>query len=585
MKRRKLIASGLATAAATVFPFTSARAAPFARARPGQPGWPSESQWAELAKATGGRLSKPAAPAQLGDALTAFGRNPFYRGQTPGLTGSAGWLGAWRSAPSTWMVAAESAADVAAAVRFADAHNVRLVVKGGGHSYFGTSSAPDSLLIWTHKMDAITVHDAFVPLGTSAPAASAISLGAGCIWLRAYQAAQGAGRYVQGGGCTTVGVGGLLLGGGFGSFSKRYGLAAASLIEAEMVTADGQVRIVNAARDADLFWALKGGGGGTFGVVTRFTLATHDLPDRFGALDWIVRARSDDAFRQLIEKFLEHYATTLFNPHWGEQARVAPNRQLRLSMVFQGLTGAEAEAAFQPLVDYVASRPGDFDVPKPPSAVSVSASWLWSPWIYRLFTRDAVQFDDRPGARWGDFWWKGDAGQAGAVWTAYQSLWLPAALLQPAGRAALADALFAASRKWPVSLHFNKGLAGAPAEAIAAARDTPMNPDVANAFALAIIAASSPDEPADGSPQMAQARERAQRVAAAAEALRTIAPGAGSYVNECDYFLADWQRAQWGDNYPRLVDIKRRYDPKGLFFVHHGVGSEGWSADGFVKQG
>ena len=150
---------------------------------------------------------------------------------------------------------------------------------------------------------------------------------------------------------TTVGVGGLILGGGFGNFSKRYGLAAASLIETEVVTADGQVRVVNSARDPDLFWALKGGGGGTFGVVTRFTLATQDLPDRFGALDWVVRAHSDDAFRQLIAKFLEHYATTLFNPHWGEQARVTPERQLRLSMVFQGKTSAEAEAAFKPLVD------------------------------------------------------------------------------------------------------------------------------------------------------------------------------------------------------------------------------------------
>ena len=79
----------------------------------------------------------------------------------------------------------------------------------------------------------------------------------------------------KGGGCMTVGVAGLILGGGFGSYSKGYSLAAASLIEAEIVTADGEVRIANACSNPDLFWALKGGGGG-FGVVTRVTL--QDAP-------------------------------------------------------------------------------------------------------------------------------------------------------------------------------------------------------------------------------------------------------------------------------------------------------------------
>ena len=86
------------------------------------------------------------------------------------------------------------------------------------------------------------------------------------------------GRYVQGGGCMTVGVAGLTLGGGFGSYSKRFGTAAASLLEAEIVTADGHARVVNSCTEPDLFWALKGGGGGTFGVVTRLTFRTHELP-------------------------------------------------------------------------------------------------------------------------------------------------------------------------------------------------------------------------------------------------------------------------------------------------------------------
>src|SRR5437660_7207117 len=105
------------------------------------------------------------------------------------------------------------------------------------------------------------------------------------MWIDVYDAVTiKAGRYVQGGGCTTVGVAGLIQSGGFGSFSKNYGLAAAGLLEAEVVTADGTVRIANACKNADLFWGIKGGGGGSLGVVTRVTLRTRELPDFVGGV-------------------------------------------------------------------------------------------------------------------------------------------------------------------------------------------------------------------------------------------------------------------------------------------------------------
>jgi len=82
----------------------------------------------------------------------------------------------------------------------------------------------------------------------------AVTLGAGTIWMQAYDAVTTTGgKYVQGGGCTTVGVAGLIQGGGFGSFSKHYGLAAGSLLEAEVVTADGKIRVANACTNSDLF--------------------------------------------------------------------------------------------------------------------------------------------------------------------------------------------------------------------------------------------------------------------------------------------------------------------------------------------
>ena len=101
---------------------------------------------------------------------------------------------------------------------------------------------------------------------------------------------------MQGGGCTSVGVTGLVQSGGFGSFSKHYGTAAAGLLEAEIVTADGKVRIANACTNPDLFWALKGGGGGTFGAVSKVTLRVRELPEFWGAAIVNVKAGSDDAF-------------------------------------------------------------------------------------------------------------------------------------------------------------------------------------------------------------------------------------------------------------------------------------------------
>ena len=122
-------------------------------------------------------------------------------------------------------------------------------MKGGGHSYQGTSNSADSLLIWTHEMHEITLHDAFAPKGCSATAPRhAVTIEAGARWLPTYNAVTTrAGRYVQGGGCATVGVAGLIQSGGFGSFSKNYGMAAASLLEAEVVTAAGKVLIATPA--------------------------------------------------------------------------------------------------------------------------------------------------------------------------------------------------------------------------------------------------------------------------------------------------------------------------------------------------
>lgn len=587
MTRRRFIRNSLALAGAAALRTGPAVGAAVARSRvrPGMLGWPSAADWASLDTAVGGRLSPVTAPKLDTPAARKLLGNPFYLATEPGLTESSGFLDAWRSSPSAYVVAAESAADVATAVTFAKARNLRLVVRSGGHSYFGTSNAPDSLLIWTRPMNAITVHEAFTPQGSTAAPVPAVSVGAGCIWLHVYQkVTTEAGRYVQGGGCATVGVPGLTLGGGFGTYSKGFGMAAANLLEAEIVTADGQVRVVNHAQEPDLHWALKGGGGGTFGVVTRLTLATHPLPETVGAVRLSIQAHSDAAFRRLLAAFVDYYAQHLFNPTWGEQVRATPNNRLEVEMEFQGASQAAARAAWQGFVDFANAHRDDYSGQDQLLVLAIPTRHFWDTDFLEKNAPFAITLDSRPGATPGDYYWAGNGEEAGAFWHAYQSAWLPAELLKPKNQAKLVDAWFAGSRHWGVTFHLNKGLAGAPDWAVAAAQNTATNPDVTQAFALAIIGAiGAPVFQGLPEPNLAAARSEAARVQAAMKALRACAPKAGAYFNECDYFQDDWQRAFWGPHYPRLLAIKRRYDPDGLFYVHHGVGSEAWSSDGFTR--
>jgi FAD/FMN-containing dehydrogenase len=580
----------------TAFAASQRAALPHSRVRPGDPAWPSAKAWAKLNEDVGGQLLKLESPfahcsakplsAACSEALAQL-KNPYFIGDQPALTQTSGWVDAWTSRPSAYAIAARNSADVVAAVNFAREHHLRLVVKGGGHSYQGTSSAPDSLLVWTRHMNDVSLQENFVAQGCAGKHAPqpAVSVGAGAMWSDAYHAVTTVGgRYVQGGGCTTVGVAGLVQSGGFGSFSKNYGTAAAGLLEAEIVTADGKLRIANACTNPDLFWGIKGGGGGSLGVVTRLTLRTRELPETFGGVFGEIKASSDDAYRALIAKLVDFYQSVLFNAHWGEQVNFTSD-SIKISMVFQGLSRDQAEAAWAPLVEWVNARK-EYSFKKPLQTLSLPAGNFWDPEYFKAHAPGILVADDRPGAPAAHVVWAGDKEQVGWFIHGYKSAWMPTSLLSKGRQSQLVDALFASTRHWDVGMHFNKGLAGAAASEIEAARDTATNPEVLDAFALAIIAGSG--DPAyaglpDANPDLASARDDAKHLEQAMAELLKAAPGAGSYVSESDYFERDWQKAFWGENYPKLSAVKQKYDPDGLFFVHHGVGSEAWSEDGFTR--
>jgi len=599
--RRSLLKALVAGAASPLSRWPRGMFAPASaknRIRPSDPAWPSKDEWKRLSDAVGGNLISVESPINAclaspeSDACKElFGnlKNPYYIGESPGMTQTLGWVDAWTTKPSVYAVAARNAADIAAAVDFARNHNLRLVVKGGGHSYQGTSNAPDSLLIWTRHLHDIAIENDFVPQGCQGRHApqKAVTLGSGAFWYQAYDAVTTkAAAYVQGGGCTTVGVAGLIQSGGFGSFSKHYGTAASGLLEAEVVTADGKIRVANTCTNPDLFWALKGGGGGTFAAISKLTLRVRDLPELAGGAGFTVKASSDDAYRRLVRQFVGFYRESLFNDHWGEQARFSADNKLDIGMVHLGLTTEESRKIWQPFLDWLAQSPSAYTIEPGLIIGSMPFRHWWDVDWRKEHHHDVFKSDFRPNANTYNVWWNGDSGQVGWVIWGFESLWLPAALLADDSLEKLANALFAASRSSDVELHFNKGLAGAPAEAITAAKDTATNPLVCDAFALAIVAdGQGPAYPGipNHEPRIAEGRKAANSVHRCMNALRALAPQGGAYVSESNYFEPDFQHSFWGSNHARLAEIKKKYDPDGLFFVHNGVGSEPWSHDGFSK--
>ena len=206
-------------------------------------------------------------------------------------------------------------------------------------------------------------------------------------------------------------------------------MAAGSLLEVEIVTADGTVLIANTCTNPDLFWAIKGGGGGSFGVVTRLTLRTHELPAFFGAVFATIKASSPEAFRRLIAKTLEFYAEALFNPHWGEQLVFRPGNELGISMVFQGLDQQQAEAVWRPFFGWVSSQSEDLSLEGEPMIIAAPARNFWNPEFLRQLP-GLVLADDRPDAPEGNVFWASNLGEAGQVVHGYRSAWIPASFLQ-----------------------------------------------------------------------------------------------------------------------------------------------------------
>lgn len=172
------------------------------------------------------------------------------------------------------VVRPDAAQDVSETIRFAREHDLALGIKGGGHNITGTAIVPGGLTLDMSRMNDIEVD----------PATRTAKVGPGCLLGEMDRATQAHGLATPLGFISEVGIAGLTLGGGLGYLTRRFGWTVDNLDEVEIVTADGEIRTANHDQHPDLFWAVRGGGG-NFGVVTRFTFRLHEVgPDVFGGL-------------------------------------------------------------------------------------------------------------------------------------------------------------------------------------------------------------------------------------------------------------------------------------------------------------
>jgi FAD/FMN-containing dehydrogenase len=160
------------------------------------------------------------------------------------------------------------AADVRTAVNWGVAHGIPLRARSGGHSYAGYSTLSGGMVVDLRHLRGISVDTRN----------RTATIGAGSQLIDVYAALAARGVTIPAGSCPSVGIAGHAIGGGMGLAGRRFGLTADNLLSAQIVTADGRLRTANAHANPDLYWALLGGGGGNFGVVTSFTFRVHPVP-------------------------------------------------------------------------------------------------------------------------------------------------------------------------------------------------------------------------------------------------------------------------------------------------------------------
>ncbi|CAG8947981.1 unnamed protein product [Penicillium salamii] len=568
---------------------TSADAA-FCRCQPDQPCWPNEDKWASLNSSTDGNLVKvtpfalpchdPTFDAEECSIAQEHTNSSTYRSSDPGALQWSNWE-TWpekdeqcyietpQSTPCKQgripllSVKVKEAKHIQEAVKFAAKYNLKLVIKNSGHDFIGRSSAPNSLQIFTHDMKEISIVDDFVPtvpVNTSAPPGTkAVKLGAGVQLHEMYSYLGSKGVMVVAGTANTVGItGGYIQGGGHSLLGWLHGMASDNALEFEVVLADGSLIVANDYQNSDVFFALRGGGGGSFGVVVSATVKAHpNYPTVVATLNYTtpVGASYWDGVGALQKHILE------INDKGGSGFYgLIPNTpisdtQTVSALVFMATFVNQTDTkAIEQLMAPVKSDIKNAIGAEPYSDIAAL------PTMSTLYS-SLLQGDDTTGHQ-----------------MRLATRLLSRQFYESGNHTKLTSAL--------------STIAYGPADGIVGAFvaggqvsenrniDSGLNPAWRDTM-VHLIAAHymSPEMTFDE-----QKAFEANITNTEVPLLRSLEPGEmGAYVNEADADETDFQQSFWGENYPRLQEIKASRDPDDLFIARKGIGSEKWDDSGLCR--
>ncbi|CAG8959569.1 hypothetical protein HYFRA_00001470 [Hymenoscyphus fraxineus] len=551
--------------------------------------WPSEVQWANLNRSISGHLIKTTPPG----AVCHPGQASFNT--TACISVQAGWkIASWHtnnpvsSLQNNWnndtclpdptapcsgdgypiyVVNATSPEDVKEGIEFAGKHKIRLIVKGTGHDYLGRSSAPNSLSIWTHNLRGLVFHEGFQPkkCGISIDG-HAITAGAGTQMLELDEQAHLRNLTIVSGGGGSVGVGGYLTGGGHAALSSTYGMAAEQVLEMEIVTPRGEIMTINECQNTDLFWAMRGGGGSTFGAITSVTIRAYpstkflasvvSISSTPGTQDiWTAAARLLSQFPNLNAQGISCY---LFIDH-----NAVPPVALNITTNVDIIYGTFFTSAFSPqntsstlyaaLEDMVSKSTSPFPQGQ-----------------FQQVVQTPIVYDDF----WG--WYKFFNGplNAGNDFLVGSRLFDEKALTGNVTK--LAETLETVVEGSGNFRIFLVGRGGKSLrKVVPRGGDTPATGMWKNALAHGLYTMKFP--PHD---PVAKARVKDDVHNIYNKALRDLIPDMGAYINEANPYEPDYQTTYWGDNYARLARIKKEVDPDDVLWCSPCVGNEGWAEYG-----
>ncbi|KAL2760206.1 hypothetical protein ACRALDRAFT_1038748 [Sodiomyces alcalophilus JCM 7366] len=444
----------------------------------------------------------------------------------------------------SYVVEARNVAHVQLAVNFARNMNLRLVVKNTGHDFGAKSTGAGALSIWTHHFKSVQ----FFPNhqadgGYQGPA---FKVGAGVQAYELYAAAHQHDVTVVGGEGATVGVmGGYVLGGGHSPLSGLYGMASDNVLSFEVVLANGRFVTASATKNPDLFWALRGGGGSTYGVVTSVTVKAHPkmhvstLTFELATGPTVTPDQFWEAIRAFFDGFIE-YAVDHANYEYFRLASFGPG-----FFHFDMGPWFAPQMTSDELQDLVAPLFARFD------AIGVE---------YTPVFRDFDNFHDAwqasfPLEPWGSNFIR----QASRLFP--RANWEDEAKLN-----ATFDAIKSTVEEGNYVIAFN--MAAAPA----GYPDTAVNPAWRETVMHCIAAAMW--DPA--APESAIKAASDKLTFDWMQRWRDVSPGAGAYMSESDYIEPDFTQAFWGTKYPQALQMKKKYDPRDVFYAQNAVGSEFW---------